>query len=740
MRVPLLSNFALFLAFFSPPLAPVALRGQAPVETSNLSVASIRHLLAEARAKITAHPKEPQGHIDLAYTLVDAGATGTAVLEMRRAVELAPKAAFVYNAQGWVLTHNAIGVQYGKGYDYEAAAAAYRTAIALDATDLDARNGFAELLEYNRDGVKYAADAELNEAIEMRLYVIAHRGTEASSDEVDNLLITLFYSGRYPEVIRGMQGLAPSSNRDGIQLGALAALRGSEAAVQTANRISDEAKRRYALQIAADGLWNMRLYPQAADMLTASLPDPSGSTRLTGQIQIFRNLRPYRGVDLPPTDPRYPLQLLMASMITGTFSESVLNRCVSHHGFASEEAWRKSLAQANFLEGKLHTLARQTELPRVVIDDIVLNQLNYVAQPSRGRGARVMVQIPGMTAVSFFVVNEDGVNKIAAGDDLGSAGFEAFYLLNHQREEDARDLLDWKRERIENNQNDDPLGGTLFARLWQPGKPHDATIIKLAAASLIDEKATEVALLPDVLVLSRSSTSTSRDNLGLLLATMYLRAEDAVNANAAIERLLNDHPDSLTAVLLAGQSHELSKDWSGWITLLDKQLEQHPGNRPLLLQSVRAAELQGDFARARTIQHSLLDSGHALIVDQNNYAWLALFEDKPDEAAMEAAAQATLAAHNNDAGALHTLACLHAARGETALARQFLLDAMSAGGKEEPDSAAWYGFGRIYEQYGLIDAALDAYQRVEQPGTPEPDSTFVLAQRRVRLLGTRATN
>ncbi len=740
MRVLSRCNFALLLAFLSPMFAPSALWSQAPVETSNLSVASIRQLLAEGRAKIAANSRDPQGHIDLAYTLVDAGATEQAVLEMRRAVELAPKAALVYNAQGWVLTHNAIGVQYGKGYDYEAAAAAYRTAIALDATDLYARNGFAELLEYNRDGVKYAADAKLEEAIEMRRYVVAHRGAEASSDEVDNLLITLFYSGRYAEVVSGMQGLAPSSNRYGVQLGALAALKGSAAAVEAANRISDEAKRRYALQLAADGLWNMRLYPQAADMLTASLPDPSGSNRLTGQIQIFKNLKSYRGVDLPPTDPRYPMQLLMVSMITGTFSESVLDRCVSHDSFASDLAWRNSLAQANFLEGKLHTLARQTELPRVVINDIILNQLKYVAQPSRGRGARVMVQIPGMTAVRFFVLNEDGVNKIAAGDDLGSAGFEALYLLNHKREEDARDLLDWKRERIENNQNDDPLGGALFARLWQPGRPHDAAAIKLAAASLIDDKATVVALLPDVLALSSSSTSSSRDNLDLLLAIMYLRAEDAVNAKTATQHLLDDHPDSLTAGLLAGQSHELSKDWSGWHTLLDKQLGQHSGNRLLLLQSVREAELQGDFARARTILHTLLDSGHALSGDQNNYAWLALLEDKPDEAAMQAAAQATLAAHNNDAGALHTLACLHAARGETALARQFLLDALSAGGKDEPDSAAWYGFGRIYEQYGLIDAALGAYRRVEQPRTPEPDSTFVLAQRRVRLLGAKAAN
>src|SRR5260370_32526178 len=77
--------------------------------------------------------------------------------------------------------------------------------------------------------------------------------------------------------------------------------------------------------------------------------------------------------------------------------------------------------------------------------------------------------------------------------------------------------------------------------------------------------------------------------------------------------------------------------------------------------------------------------------------------------------QANLLRKNNNYAYLHTLACLDAARGETAEARQLLLEAMSTGNMEEPNSAIWYGFGRIYEQYGCYDASPAAYPPIEKP-------------------------
>src|SRR5258708_15105884 len=136
-------------------------------EISDLAVGKVRQALAAQRALIASHPKDPSNYVKLAYTLTDAGINDQARLQVREATTVAPQSAFAYNAQAWVLHHNVIGVDYGRGFDYDASLASYRKAIELDPNDLDLRQSLAELLGYNRNGIRYAPDARLAEAIEI---------------------------------------------------------------------------------------------------------------------------------------------------------------------------------------------------------------------------------------------------------------------------------------------------------------------------------------------------------------------------------------------------------------------------------------------------------------------------------------------------------------------------------------------------------------------------------------------
>ena len=64
---------------------------------------------------------------------------------------------------------------------------------------------------------------------------------------------------------------------------------------------------------------------------------------------------------------------------------------------------------------------------------------------------------------------------------------------------------------------------------------------------------------------------------------------------------------------------------------------------------------------------------------------------------------------------------------------------MTAANLSEPNSEAWYGFGSIYEKYGVNDAAIEAFRKVEKPeGRTGPTSTYVLAQSRLKALGASA--
>lgn len=94
---------------------------QTATETSDLSVTSVRKALASEHAAIAAHPKDPTNYVNLAYTLTDAGIGEQARVAAADATRVAPTSAFAFSAQGWVLHHNSIGVDYGSGFDYDGA-------------------------------------------------------------------------------------------------------------------------------------------------------------------------------------------------------------------------------------------------------------------------------------------------------------------------------------------------------------------------------------------------------------------------------------------------------------------------------------------------------------------------------------------------------------------------------------------------------------------------------------------
>ena len=709
-------------------------------EASNLAPERVKQALSAEREFLARQPNDPAAYVNLAYTLNDAGMNSEAREVMVKATKVAPNSAFAFNVQAWVLRHNVLGVDFGKGFDYDASVSSYRKAISFDPNDLDLRQSLANLLEFNRNGIRYAADAKLTEAIELYRYVKARQRVVTNEVE-DNLVIDLFYAGLFSDLFSEFSTTHTSPVQDGVRVAALAASKGVPEAVAFANQIGgDEQRQKDALSFAAEGLWNIRLYPQAADILTASLPDPTNSRAVISKIQIFRDLKPYKGADLPSSDPRSPVQRLIAGGMTNTLTQDLMKECVSRHPFSSESEWKQEVLRLASVPGRFRTLSRQTGLPEVVIEDIVLGSMKITIVPSPGPGARVLVQFPGLLSQSFFVLQEGGSFKVVAMDrGLGEIGLESIYLLHEGKDAEAKALLDWKRELIDRNEGDDPLGGLLFARIWTSNRTKGPQDIELAAAALLSRGTDLLPLLPAVLK-ARGSTSVDedRDNLDLLLASIYLHTGDGPRAQEVAQQLLKQHSQSDTALGLVGRSYGLQKKWDEWRSLVDNALQSRPSDRDLLIQTASEAEAESNFSGARRSYRTILDSGHASAEDFNMYAWLSLFEGNVDDQALAAAEQANLLTAEGSFANLHTLACLEAARGRTAEARQLLLQAMSVGGLEEPDSSIWLGFGQIYEQYGVIDAAASAYKRVEaSKGVTSPTDTFVLAQARLRALPVR---
>ena len=690
---------------------------QTAVETSDLSVTSIRRALAKEHAAIAAHPGDPSNYIDLAYTLTDGGMGDKARMAAADATRVAPTAALAFSAQGWVLHHNSIGVDYGNGFDYDGALQAFRRAVELDPKDLDVRQSLANLLEFNRQGVRYAPDAQLPLAIEAYRYVKQHQ-QPLHADVVDNLSIDLFYAGRYEEAVGELADLPGTVPHLGIILASIAASKGSTAAIAVADHIQgDEQRRKDALNFAAEGLWNKRLYSGAADLLTASLPDSSPGLSIAGKIKLFRDLRPFSESNMQRSDPRWPVQRLLELSLTGTMSENSLKELISRQSFATGTALGHALPQTDALSGSLLALMRKTGLPRIVVADIVLSTLTLSAPAQPGLSTPVRVQAVGLSPAQFFVVSEDGAWKIAAATGNASAvGSQALHLILDGKSEAADKLLTWFYDSLMPSEDPgDPLSGDLFSRLWAPSAREAMHESLFAAASLANDASRLRPILEDILKdQEKASSESRRTNLDLLLARIYLRLGDAANARAVTSRLLAQHPRSDVALHLSGKSYEIGHDWADWKRLIVKGLEANPGNRQLLLESATEAVAEDDYSRAREAYQTIVSGPRVTSADYTTYAWLAVMEAKPDQKALAAAQQGLESATGRNYQSLLTVACLDAERGNTAEAHQELLDAMASANLSQPDAGIWYGFGRIFEQYGAIDAAVFAYHKAEQ--------------------------
>jgi hypothetical protein len=82
---------------------------------------------------------------------------------------------------------------------------------------------------------------------------------------------------------------------------------------------------------------------------------------------------------------------------------------------------------------------------------------------------------------------------------------------------------------------------------------------------------------------------------------------------------------------------------------------------------------------------------------------------------------------------LHTLAAVHAERGEPAKALEALEQSIDLR-EGKPRSDDWYVLGRIAEAYGLADAAIPLYRKVAPPNVNTAVSPYALAQRRLKAL------
>ena len=699
----------------------------------------VREALAADRDLIAKHPKDAVQYARLADVLLDAGVGPQAREQARKATQVEPTSATAWSTLAWVLQHNDIGVQYGQGFDLDGAVAAYRKAEELDPDNVNTRENLAILYEYDAHGTRYGSVPGIDHAI-TEYRNLKKQDKDAGDSYEDNLLYCLLYAHHYQELKTELAGLPASSVRNGLRISAATATDGVAAGLKESNQLSGDAQERAtALQNAGEQLIRLRMYPEAAQILAASIQNQEQSAQTARQVGIFRDLHRYDPNSGAANDAGGLVRDATGKLLTGQLTDSEIERMLTRHSFATEEQWNRNLKKTREAVSASLAMANRVGLTPEVLGDVTLGSMKISAQGTDQTGYRVTMQTIGSAPRQFFVTKEDGAFRIVAEQtDSMEAGNEALYLLHSGNEAEARALLDWKRDLMHKGGGDDPLEGPLFPLFWTSGESSGADAIERAAAALMLSEMDVSSMLPQIEAKARATAEKDKADtsaLNLLLAEGYLRADKPALAWPAIQALVRDFPDSVVAARLAGEYYRRTKDWAAWDAMLDARLQKHPGARDWLLLKAYAQQSRGDWQAAQQTLQQVLDGGQATAIDFNNYAWNGLFETKVGEDAIKAAQQATSITQNSQFSSLHTLACLYAAQGKTTEARQVLLQAMQAGSLAEPNSEVWFALGLIDEDYGLSDAAIAAFRRVEKPDAPmQPTDTWVLAQKHLQDL------
>jgi len=712
---------------------------------SKLMVAGkIREALTADRSLITKFPNKSIHHAQIAYVYLKAGLGARARQEALEATRLDPKSAVSFRALGLICQYNEIGALLELGSDWDCAANALKKALELDPDNSSNASDLAVLEEYDHNGERYTVGAHLADAI-AGFRALKQKDKSTGERYQDNVLFDLLYSGHYKELLDELDKLPSSANRRGLAIAATVALEGGEkgiaAGIKRADRLSANAdERTAALTTAGHLLLRMRLYPETSAILSAAVEGKEDSAGTAEDIALTRQLTPWKGEYLPTSDPRGVLQRFYLATTTGTFTESTANELLTRHAYASDEEWRNALDRMMQSRGALHVRSERSKLPSATLLDVIVGNLKLAAEGDDESGYRMTLASLGSKPTKYFVTRENGSYRVLTAENsrFSVAGNYVLYLLKSGRDKEAHSLLDWMRDSMHKGGGDDPLSGPLLPRFWTVGDPADRTAMQWAGTALVADNSAIKELLPEVRAAwEKTPASDMRLNLSLLLANAYRTAEDGVQLKEIAGEILKSYPDSYTAIGLAAGADEMLKDWDDWKKMLDAQLSKHPDDDTLLRMKTSYFEAHGEWSAARATLQALFDKGKSTAPDYDRYGWSALFDNSVNDEAAKAARQATTMTKNSNFSQLHTLACLYAAQGKTAEARDILQKSMRAFDLAVPNDSIWFGYAALYEQYGIDDAAIEAYGKVKKPeGRIGANSMYLLAQSRLKALKT----
>lgn len=684
-----------------------------------------REALDELRRLIAAHPAEARHWNHLAQGLLRLGLGEAARQAARQAVALDPTSGWSSRVLATTLEHDALGRWLAPGCDLAGAVAAQRRAVELD-RDPAVRGHLAFLLEHGAGCERYGDGARLEEAAAAYRFI----RVELKSKEFDGpLLAVLLRTGRFLDAVPVAADLPDGPARRAAQLAIRAATEGPGPAIRDALRIPS-AERAAVLDQAAQHLVLVRRYPDAASLLDGGAGGTSQSAQLKARAAVLRKVARVEALPLDPRDPATLPARLLRAMAEGGEAWRQVPELTAEARAGAADAFSEE-AGAAFRRG----LRTASGLPDQVALDAALSLLEVRVEGDRARALRLVGTTPSIAApITFTVVKERGAWRLVTLEPpVAGLGAAIRRLAEAGDAAGARAVLALARQAAGEPGEGRPAG--TLAALAPDGATPALPALRLAGAALEAFGAPEGvrALLEEA---RAGAGPEARQALGWALAAGLVRQARWAELLPLAGQLAAEAPASerafnleVAALLELGRREALEQ-------AIARRLAAAPDDAAALRARLSVALRDGDVGQALAQERAIVASGQATAGDHNNLAWALLFQPPVEEAALEQARRAVELSREREAAYLHTLATVHAVRGEAAEAMQVLRRAVERGGPaNQPAPHDWLVLGLIAERYGLPDEAATAYRRVTPPERPDGLSSHELAARRLKALG-----
>jgi tetratricopeptide (TPR) repeat protein len=700
------------------------------VGQAKLNAGDVGGALAEFRKLAALHPKEAQHHIEIARALLAGGLGEAAREEARKAVSIEPKNRHAQEMLALALQHDLLGRPQRKGADLAGAIAAMRKAKELEPDEADARVKLARLLTYGEDGAQYGRNAHLAEAID-EYHALAKDLGEKGQAYDGELMLVLAHAGQFKELKELADTAADKQRRNLGHMLVTAATEGADSALRELSAFDLETRRSYAGMLA-QYLLGIRLYPQAATMMETSVQGTPQASQSALYIDTIRRARRIEDVPAAENDPTDLIRKLFVAIHHGDEEEA---RALEPPEVA-ERTKKQDEKEGTDSFGSLSSSTKSADTPPSVMVDMMYSMFKVQKEGNDDIGYRLRLRLAVDVKdadYSLYVTRDNGRYMLRASSDDESVGVAVLRFLDLGQIDAARQWLNWVRESVEVGGGEDPLAGPAFARLWPKSKATaTADEIRLAAAAFVAEHTGEEAKTLEALR-ERSESEDVRALIDRALANGYLRTHEWASLIPSARRLAEKYPDSGSAFMALATGLSFTGKTAEAESLAKARLERMPKDRDAMRALSQNAAATRDFAAAERYAQQIVDEVRPERGDYNNAAWYGLLAGDLETAIENAHKATTGETGKNAAASFHTLAAVYAEVGKTVEAREALLNSMDQRQREQPTSDDWYVLGRIAESYGVREAAIAAYKRVDKDDTPN-GTVWQLTSRRLEKI------